>query len=88
MPKTGMIGHQLKRPTIEKRAPRCQSYQSSQGFGVTCVVVPLRTLQLARKETNRPWVLFMRLPLQEHHSDGMLAGINMYCRAQGGVKMS
>ena len=78
----------LASPGTAVRAPRCQSYLSCQGFCVTCIVVPLRTLQLAREETNRPRVLFIRLPLQQHRSDSMLAGIDMYCRSQGRVKMS
>ena len=77
----------LASPGTAVRAPRCQSYLSCQGFCVTCIVVPLRTLQLAREETNRLRVLFIRLPLQQHRSDSMLAGIDMYCRAQGRVKM-
>jgi hypothetical protein len=47
MPQIGMIGHQLKWHTIKKRPPRCQRYLSCQGFCVTFIVVPLRTLQFA-----------------------------------------
>jgi hypothetical protein len=67
-----MIRMQFKRHTIQQRPPCGQRQLNSQRLSITPVIMKLRPLKLAGKETHRPGLLLALRPLQEDRANGVL----------------